>query len=188
MASRGQKTSGPHISRLINISSGESGLFPTHLPGSPFPHTSSTLFSSQYPRPHSDLEMLWDDFFDTTLGYWTPENGGYGLDGYSLDTTGGEAPSSTILNQSDVFDIGNISTAELEAWWLVFQPDGDLDRRTTTTLIDPCDGQHGDAPEQAESSVPDPSVVSYPAGPCPHPPGTPSSPVPTQSWSGECRS
>ena len=185
----GQKKSGPHSPRLINISSAERWTVLRALVRFPIPpHKFDTnLVPISSARPHPDLEMLWDDFADTPFGYWTPQKGEYGLDGYPFDPTSGEAPSSTILNQPDVFDVENISTAEIEAWWLASQPDGGLDRHTESSLVNHCDGQHGDVPEQAGSSIPDPSVVPlYPAGPCPHPPGTPS--IPTLSWSGKCLS
>ena len=98
--------------------------------------------------------FLNDDFFDATLDHWTSQNDERG--------SNGEPPNSTLAAWSNVFDVDNMSTAEVEAWWLASEPDGSLGGYTGSTSADPCDGlaERAFESEQLHTGEPDCSLPS----------------------------
>jgi hypothetical protein len=101
-----------------------------------------------------------DDIFDT-LDYWVPEDDGF-------DMTDGVPPSTILDAGSSVFDLDNISTAEMEAWFLVPQPDGGLGEYAGTST----DSRDGLAEQAFESDQPYANEPDYHL-----PPTTPTPPT-----------
>jgi len=79
-----------------------------------------------------------NDFDDSNFGYSTPENSGFGFNGYPFGETHGE--SSTTVAQTSRFDLDTTvagpSTAEIEAWWLEPKSDGGVGQYAESTLLD----------------------------------------------------
>ena len=106
--------------------------------------------------------FLNDDLFDTTLGHWASQNDERGSNDHPSGVTNGEPPSTTLAAWPNVFDIDNMSTAEVEAWWLASESNGSLGGYTESTSADPCDGLAGRAFEfeQPHTGEPDCSLSS----------------------------
>ena len=88
------------------------------------------------PHLHLSLNMrLRDGSFDAILGNWAPKNDGYG---HPFDLTDSGPPSLAV--RSNVFNMGDISIAEIEAWRLASQPDSGLGEYAGSTSTDSRDG------------------------------------------------
>ena len=139
------------------------GLLTTQFPDSPSPRKlnaahPNTLSPLSIPRFTHALERR-DDSFDAALEHWAPKNDEYD---HPFDVADNRPPTTAFAPESSVFDIHSINMAEIEAWQLASQTEGEYIESTSTDSGDRLTRQAFE-PDQPHADE------SY----CGLPPGTP---------------